>query len=104
MTVNILTVPPNTFLNEAAMQELSEKANTFPRRPLIEHVTEPSEPAAEVVQSKLASEAGPIEPSPPTKLEAPAIAPKPASEPDPLRRRARELGFELLPRRVCEVD
>jgi hypothetical protein len=104
MTVNILTVPSNTFINDAMMQQLNEKADSFPRRPLIEHVTEPSEPAAEAVQSKLASEAGLIEPSAPTKLEAPAIAPKPASEPNPLRRRARELGFELLPRRVCEVD
>jgi hypothetical protein len=110
MTVNILTVPSGVFIDEAMMQRLNENADTFPRRPLIEHGLEPmSEPIAEVVvQSELASETGPIEHCVQVEPEAPAIAPKsvpePESEPDPLRRRARELGFELLPRRACKVD
>jgi hypothetical protein len=106
MTVNILTVPSGTFIDEEMMQRLNEKADSFPRRPLIEHV-QPPEPVAEAVQSELASEMGPIEHRAPTEPEAPAPAPKPVlvheAEPDPLRRRARELGFELLPRR-CQVE
>jgi hypothetical protein len=104
-TVNILTIPPNTFLDDAKLQQLYAKADSFTRRPLIEHVMAPPEPAAEAVQSEPASVAGPIESSAP---EAPAIAPKPVlvhdEELDPRRQRARELGVELLPRRVCEVD
>jgi hypothetical protein len=105
ITVNILTVPSGTFVDDAKLQQLHERAHTFPRRPLIEH-NEPAPPIAEdVAPSAPASEAGPIEPAPP---EPPAPAPKPVlvheAEPDPLRRRARELGFELLPRRVCKVD
>jgi hypothetical protein len=107
-TVNILTVPSGTFLDEAAMQKLSEKADTFPRRPLIEHVEPPPQPTAEEAVLSVVSEAGPIEPDAPTEPEAPAAAPKPVlvhdEEPDPLRRRARALGFELLPRRVCPVE
>jgi hypothetical protein len=51
-TVNILTIPPNTFLNDAKLQQLYEKADTFPRRPLIEHVEPTSEPVAEAVRSE----------------------------------------------------
>jgi hypothetical protein len=108
MIVNILTIPSGVFVDDAKMQRLNEAADSFPRRPLIEHVAEPPEPVAEAVQSEPASVAGPIESSAPTKPEAPAITPKPVlvhdEELDPRRRRARELGFELLPRRVCQVD
>jgi hypothetical protein len=103
-----LTVPSGVFLDEATMQRINENADSFPRRPLIEHVEPTSEPIVEeAVQSELASEAGPIEHCVQAKPEAPTIAPKsvpepePELEPDPLRRRARELGFELLPRRAC---
>lgn len=36
-TVNILTVPSGTFLNEATMQRLNEQSDHFPRTPLIEY-------------------------------------------------------------------
>jgi hypothetical protein len=104
-----LSVPSGVFLDEATMQRINENADSFPRRPLIEHVETTSEPIAEeAAQSELASEAGAIEHYAPTEPEAPTIAPKSVPEPrlesDPLRRRARELGFELLPRRACPVE
>jgi hypothetical protein len=108
--INIVTVPSGVFVNEAMMQQIHENADSFPRRSLIEHVESTSEPITEVVvQSEPTSQMGEIEHYvAQAGPEAPAIAPKPApepeTEPDPLRRRARELGFELLPRRVCEVD
>ena len=52
--INILTVPSGTYVNEAMMQRLNEKSDTFPRRSLIEHNAEPPpavsahEPQAEV--------------------------------------------------------
>ena len=98
MHVSIVAVPSGVFVNDEMMQRLHENVDSFPRRPLIEHVMEP---AAETVRSELA--AGPIEHAQ-AEPEASAIAPEAPTELDPLRRRARELGFELLPPRPARVD
>jgi hypothetical protein len=107
-SVSIVAIPPNVYLDEAAMQRLNEQVDHFPRRPLIEYNETPSAPATEAVQSEPASEAGPIEPCAPAAPEAPPPASKPKlvhdEEPDPLRRRARALGFEPLPRRSAQAE
>jgi hypothetical protein len=43
-TVNILTIPSGTFVDEATMQRLNETADSFPRTPLIEYVELGPEP------------------------------------------------------------
>ena len=47
VTVNVLSVPSGTFLDEATMQRLNERADNFTRRPLIDHAATPEPPAPE---------------------------------------------------------
>jgi hypothetical protein len=44
--INILTVPSGTYVDQATMQRMSENADTFPQRQLLEHMEPTSEPAA----------------------------------------------------------
>jgi len=107
MSISIVAIPPGVYLDEATMQRLNEAADRFPRQPLLEYNEMPPEPAAEAAQSEPAAEAGPIEPCDSVEPEAPPPVSRPVlvhdEEPDPLRQRARALGFELLPRR-CQAE
>ena len=93
MTVNILTVPSGTFLNEATMQQLNERADTFTRTPLIEHHSAQPEAPAPTEIAKIIVEETASEP----------VA-EPAPEPDPVLKRAMAMGYQPLPRRICPVD
>jgi hypothetical protein len=84
VTINVLSVPSGTHLDEAAMQKLHEDADNFKRTPLIEY---------------LAAQEPTPEPAP-----EPEPTPDPTEDDDPLQRRAKELGFKLLPRRPARVD
>jgi hypothetical protein len=109
MHVSIVSVPSGTFFDEAAMQKLHESADK--RTPLIEHVAA-QEPGSPKLPLDNTSDLSPPEQSPPIDAQDntrdaadPRVPSKPSDEePDPLRKRARELGFELLPRRPARVD
>jgi hypothetical protein len=111
MHVSIVAVPSGTFLDEASMRKLHENADSFKRTPLIEYVAA-QEPGSPELPLDNTSELSPPAQSPPIDAQDntrdaadPRVSSKPSDEePDPLRKRARELGFELLPRRPARVD
>jgi hypothetical protein len=101
-TINILTVPSGTFVNDAMMQRINESADSFDRRALLDYAAEPTQ-----VAIATSSPEPPLDNTPnlsPSEQLPPVDAQDGAPELDPLRRRALELGFTLLPRRPARVD
>jgi len=102
--VSIIAIPHNCFVSKEQMQQMESgnflRTIEHERFPLNDYVKR-AVPQAEVdreIDAAIDAAAANI------PDEAVAAAPEPEIEPDPLRRRARELGFGLLPRRPAPVD